>query len=66
MAAEMITGKDVMEAAKISQADILEALDGLPEANEHCALLAADTIKAAVRDYIATKNAPWKKTYRTT
>ena len=66
MATELITGKDVMEAAKISQADILAALGGLPEVNEHCALLAADTIKATVRDYIATKNAPWKKTYRTT
>lgn len=66
MATELITGKDVLEAAKTSQADILAALNGLPEVNEHCALLAADTIKATVRDYIATKNAPWKKTYRTT
>ena len=66
MATELITGKDVMEAAKTSQTDILNALDGLPETNEHCALLAADTIKATVRDYVATKNAPWKKTYRTT
>jgi len=64
MAAEMITGKNVMEAARISQADILEALGGLPEVNQHCALLAADTIKATVSDYLATKNAPWKKMYR--
>ena len=65
MATELITGKKAIEAARISQEDILKALKGLPEANEHCALLAADTIKATVSDYLATKNAPWKKMYRT-
>ena len=64
MATEMITGRSIVEAQKISRHDILVALDGLPEESEHCALLAADTVKEAVRDYWATKNDPWKKAYR--
>lgn len=65
MATEMITGKTPVEAARISQQDILDALGGLPPANEHCALLAANTIKETVKDYLSTKNEPWKKMYRT-
>ena len=30
----------------------------------HCALLAANTLKEAFRDYLAFKNEPWKRSYR--
>jgi NifU-like protein involved in Fe-S cluster formation len=36
----------------------------LPEASEHCALLASNALKAAIRDYVAMKREPWKKAYR--
>jgi NifU-like protein involved in Fe-S cluster formation len=36
----------------IQQKDILDALGGLPKKNEHCALLAANTLKAACEDYL--------------
>jgi len=42
----------ISEAQKIRQRDILAALDGLPEEGEHCALLAANTLKAAIEDYM--------------
>lgn len=56
--------KPVGEAFKISQEDILEALGGLPEGSQHCALLAANTLKAALFDYLEFKNDPWKRLYR--
>ena len=64
MVTEMAKGKSITEAPKISQRNVLDALGGLPDESEHCALLAANTLKAAIRDYIAMKREPWKKAYR--
>lgn len=64
MTTEMAKEKSVIEAMRISQQDILSALGGLPEESQHCALLAANTLKAAIRDYLAMQKEPWKKAYR--
>lgn len=64
MVTEMATGKDISEALKISQQDILSALGGLPEESQHCALLAANTLREAISDYLAIKRDPWKRAYR--
>jgi nitrogen fixation NifU-like protein len=64
MVTELAKGKSVSDAFKITQQDILDALGGLPEESRHCALLASDTLKAAVRDYFTFKNQPWKRAYR--
>ena len=64
MDTEIAKGKSVSEARKISQQDVLSALGGLPEESEHCALLAANTLKEAMRDYIAMKKEPWERAYR--
>jgi len=64
MVTEMVKGKAVPQAQRISQHDVLSALGGLPEESKHCALLAANTLRAAIRDYLAMKKEPWKKTYR--
>jgi len=64
MITELVKEKNVSKARKISQQDVLSALGGLPEDSEHCALLAANTLKAAIRDYIAMKREPWKRAYR--
>ncbi len=63
MVTELVKGKSVSQALRISQEDVLFALDGLPEESKHCALLAANTLKAAVKDYLAFKNEPWKRAY---
>jgi nitrogen fixation NifU-like protein len=55
MVTEMVKGKSISEARKTTQRDVLDALGGLPQESEHCALLAANTLKAAIRNYIATK-----------
>jgi len=64
MVTEMAKGKSITEAQKITRRDVLDALGGLPEESEHCALLAANTLKAAIRDYMAIIREPWKKAYR--
>ena len=64
MATELAKGRSIPEVLKISQQDVLKALGGLPEESVHCAFLAANTLKAAVKDYLALKNEPWKRTYR--
>ena len=64
MLTELARGKNIREAMKISQQDILTALGSLPEESQHCALLAANTLKAAIRDYLVLQKEPWKKAYR--
>jgi Mrp family chromosome partitioning ATPase len=51
MATELTAGKAIDEVVKIEQADILTALGGLPKDSEHCALLASNTLKAAIHDF---------------
>jgi nitrogen fixation NifU-like protein len=55
MATELALRKKVEEAAEISQQMILDALDGLPEESVHCALLASNTLKEAIKNYNHTK-----------
>ena len=63
MITEMAKRMNISEAQRISQQDVLTALGGLPEESEHCALLAADTLKEAIKDYLAFKKEPWKRAY---
>ena len=55
MATELITGKTVEEAMKVTNQAVMEALDGLPPVKVHCSLLAEEAIHAALWDY-AEKN----------
>jgi nitrogen fixation NifU-like protein len=55
MATELAAGRTLEDAARVGQADILDALGGLPEESLHCALLAADALRAAVADYHSGK-----------
>jgi nitrogen fixation NifU-like protein len=63
MVTELAKGKSVAEAQKISQKYILNALGGLPEESQHCALLAANTLRTAIKDYLTVQKEPWKKAY---
>ena len=64
IATEMIKGKAPEEAMQITQQDILDALDDLPEASKHCAQLAASTIKEAISNYYEGRREPWKRVYK--
>ncbi|MDR3271491.1 MAG: Fe-S cluster assembly scaffold protein NifU [Peptococcaceae bacterium] len=53
---EMVMGKTVEEALKISNDAVAEALDGLPPLKMHCSNLAADALQAAIKDYQSKNN----------
>jgi nitrogen fixation NifU-like protein len=55
MATELVKGKSIFEALKITNKAVMEALDGLPDVKVHCSLLAEEAIHAALWDY-AEKN----------
>ena len=48
---EMIKGKTVEEALKLTNSAVVEALEGLPPVKIHCSVLAEEAVKAAVKDY---------------
>ena len=51
MATELIKGKPVSEALKLTNKAVAEALDGLPAHKLHCSVLAEEAIKKALQDY---------------
>jgi nitrogen fixation NifU-like protein len=51
IATEMIKGKTVDEALKLSNKDVIEELGGLPPAKIHCSVLAEEAIKDAIKNY---------------
>ena len=52
VATSMIKGKTVDEALKITNAQVVETLGGLPAQKLHCSVLAEEAIKAALNDYL--------------
>lgn len=48
MVTSMVSGKELDKAAAITQMDLIDALDGLPDEHRHCAKLAVDTLREAI------------------
>ena len=59
IATEMIKGKTIDEALKITNKDVVDALGGLPAYKLHCSVLAEEAIKSAVKDYYDKNNIPY-------
>ena len=55
MGSTLAEGKPIGEVLRMRQQDILDALGGLPPNVEHCALLSANTIRAACEDYLRSR-----------
>ena len=55
MAIDMIKGKPVEEALRLTNKAVAEALDGLPPEKMHCSLLAEEGVKSAIEDYLSRK-----------
>jgi len=51
VACEMIKGKTLDQALKITNKDVLDELGGLPAVKIHCSILAQEAIAAAVADF---------------
>ena len=48
---EMVKGKTVAEALKLTNKQVVEQLGGLPPHKVHCSVLAEEAIKSAIKDY---------------
>ena len=61
MATEMIKGKVIQDALKLTNQAVCEALDGLPAQKVHCSVLAEEAIKSALKDYYDRNGIPYDK-----
>lgn len=61
MATEMIRGKPLSEALKLTDKAVTEALGGLPAHKLHCSVLAEEAIRAAVKDYYDRREIAYDK-----
>ena len=59
MATEMIMGKSIQEAMRLTNKAVAEALDGLPVHKMHCSVLAEEAIKNALKDYYDRNGIPY-------
>lgn len=55
MATELIKGKHISEALRLTNRSVMEALDGLPAIKVHCSVLAEEAVRAALWDYAEKK-----------
>jgi len=58
MVTEMVKGKSIEEALKISNKAVAEALGGLPPVKMHCSVLAEEALRSALKDYYIKKGEP--------
>jgi nitrogen fixation NifU-like protein len=58
MVTELVKGKTVEEALKISNKAVAEALGGLPPIKMHCSLLAEEALRSAIDDYFKRQGKP--------
>ena len=62
MATELIKGKPISEAVRLTNKAVAEALDGLPAHKMHCSVLAEEAIKAALKNYYEKNNIEYDHT----
>lgn len=55
-ATEMVKGKTIDEALKLTNRMVVEKLGGLPEVKIHCSVLAEEALHAAIADYKKKNN----------
>jgi nitrogen fixation NifU-like protein len=55
MVTDLVKGKTVQDALRVSNHAVAEALGGLPKIKMHCSVLAEQALKGAIDDYIAKK-----------
>ena len=55
MVTELVKGKSIDDALKISNRAVAEALGGLPPVKMHCSVLAEEALQSAINDYLSKK-----------
>ncbi|MFC1950454.1 Fe-S cluster assembly scaffold protein NifU [Chloroflexota bacterium] len=61
MVTELVKGKTIEEALKISNRAVAEALGGLPSIKMHCSALAEEALKSAIENYLIKSNGTQKQ-----
>ncbi len=56
MTTVLAKGKTLKEALKITEQDVIDALDGLPEEKEHCSNLGVSALRKAINCYMEKQN----------
>lgn len=52
---ELVKGRTIVEAERLTRNQVAEALDGLPPIKMHCSNLATDALRAAIENYRSRK-----------
>ncbi len=58
MVTDIVKGKTIEEALKISNKIVAEALGGLPKIKLHCSVLAEEALRSAINDYLVKQGKP--------
>ncbi len=58
MVTELVKGKTIQEALKVSNHAVAEALGGLPKVKMHCSVLAEQALTGAINDYLKRRGKP--------
>jgi nitrogen fixation protein NifU and related proteins len=61
MTTVLAKGKTIQAALKITEQNIIDALDGLPEAKQHCSNLGVAALRAAIHNYWVTQKQTLKE-----
>ncbi len=62
MVTELVKGKTLEDAWKVSNKNVADALEGLPPVKMHCSLLAEEGVHKAINDYrIKHDLPPWEE-----
>jgi len=56
MVTDLVKGKTIDEALRISNQAVAEALGGLPKIKMHCSVLAEEALRSAIEDYKKKNN----------
>ena len=58
MVTEMVKGKTIADALKITNKEVVDALGGLPSVKMHCSVLAEEALRSALKIIIKDKASP--------
>jgi len=58
MVTEMVKGRSIGEALKVTNKAVAEALGGLPPVKMHCSVLAEEALRSALKDYYKRQGLP--------
>ncbi|MCX6813623.1 MAG: iron-sulfur cluster assembly scaffold protein [Candidatus Azambacteria bacterium] len=55
---DLVKGKTIKEALKVTKDNVIESLGGLPKIKYHCSVLAVDALVEAIYDYFTKEKKP--------